>query len=274
MTIQERISEIKQKVAPIQGWVFDEAGAKLYELVRFHTPNGTVVELGSWKGRSTVWLAHAVMDRGDGVVYAVDTWKGTATEEGHQQLLSGYKENQLFEEFRRNLTNAGVYPGVIAIQGDTVEVSNRFPKNLPIGLLFIDACHDYPAVKEDFERWSPMVAEGGYIVFDDVPSWEGPTRFVAELPPSYKIRSIQHNQCIVKKMKESDIRIADILQHLYQKEGPAFVAEAYRELLNREPEEQGLLGHVQLLAGGVGKQGIVSGIVQSAEAAQLYHRGG
>ncbi|UYZ12479.1 class I SAM-dependent methyltransferase [Brevibacillus sp. WF146] len=204
-TLHTRLLEIQAKVAPIQGWVSDQAGMVLYQLTRFYAPTGTVVELGSWKGRSTVWLAHAVKDRGAGRVFAVDTWKGTQNggpdEQTCQAYLKGYQENQLFEEFLQNLANAGVAECVQPLKGDTSAASWHFPRKHPIGLLFIDADHNYEAVKRDFSSWSPMVPAGGYVVFDDVPSWPGPTRLASELPASYRRIYMGWNICVFQKLQ-------------------------------------------------------------------------
>ncbi|WP_274649481.1 class I SAM-dependent methyltransferase [Paenibacillus humicola] len=250
--LHDRFAEIEQMTASIQGWVSDKAGMRLYELARFHAPTGIVAELGSWKGRSTLWLAHGILDRGEGTVFAVDTWRGTETEPGHAELLVGYEENQLFEEFKDNLGKAGVLHLVHPIVGDTVQTARNFQPDLPIGLLFIDACHDYEAVKADFEHWSPLVADNGYIVFDDVPAWPGPTRLVFELPPGYMIRSIWESNCVVKKMHPSDITIADRLRHLMQLsilDREHFIRLFYLEALNREPAEQEKAAGLQTLAG-------------------------
>ena len=68
-----------------------------------------------------------------------------------------------------------------------------WPADRQIGVLFIDADHNYEAVRRDFEFWSPFVAPGGYIVFDDVPNWHGPTRLITELPKWYRFLKAKHN---------------------------------------------------------------------------------
>lgn len=93
-----RLNEIRPQVEPIQGWLEPNAGAVLYQFAALNAPNGNVVELGSWKGRSTAWLAFGVKDRGSGRVVAVDTWAGTRTETEtlHARLLEGYGPDQLY----------------------------------------------------------------------------------------------------------------------------------------------------------------------------------
>jgi MMP 1-O-methyltransferase len=93
--------------AEIQGWFSHESGSMLYYLARERLPAPTIVELGSWKGRSTVWLAAAAADRGDTRVFAVDCWDGRGWP-GYAPLLAGYRPGQLYDEFLQNLARAGV----------------------------------------------------------------------------------------------------------------------------------------------------------------------
>ena len=201
MMLCNRMGQIRSsEVSRIQGWLVPKAGETLYKLVRLHIPIPTVVELGAWKGLSTAWMASALRDRGEGRVYSVDTWKGSPNEELHRVLLSGYAEGQLLEEFKRNLGNIGLTEYVEPICANTVEAARAWPSSRKIGLLFIDASHEYEAVKKDFEAWSPHVGEGGFIVFDDVPGWPGPTRLVSELPAEYRFVYSSANNWICQKL--------------------------------------------------------------------------
>lgn len=199
--LQKRIQFIRMLVQSIQGWIADEAGAVLYQLAREYSPNGVIVELGSWKGRSTTWLAYGAMDRASrGHVYCVDTWKGSDEPE-HEVFLREIAEGELFREFNDNMLTAGVRDYVTPLRGDTVSVSRLWEREKRIGLLFIDAAHDYTSVRADFEYWSPFVEEGGFIVFDDVPTWPGPTLLVSQLPHWFRQVAVSANQWIVQRIK-------------------------------------------------------------------------
>lgn len=184
-SINDRIIEIIHSVEGIQGWMDSTSGAFLYHIARFSAPKPLIVELGSWKGLSTAWLASGIKDRGEGMVYAVDTWKGSPGEDLHQNMLREYEENQLHEEFISNIARLGLSDYVTPVLSDTGLAARKWISQYNeanIGLLFIDASHDYASVRRDFEYWSPMVLPWGFVVFDDVPSWPGPTRVVSELP--------------------------------------------------------------------------------------------
>lgn len=68
------------------------------------------------------------------------------------------------------------------------------------------------------------------------------------------------------------MRLMQILHKLFQLEGYELITELYRELLNREPDAEGLYHHAGQLASGVSKISIMEGMLSSAEARQLYDR--
>ncbi len=197
--VDQRIEEIQALTAPIQGWLNPEAGAAMYNFVRNHAEGGVVVEIGSWKGLSTVWLGCGVKDRGHGRVYCVDTWQGSDEPE-HTRLLQGYGENQLYDEFMANMENVGLSDFIVPIKMTSLEAAGKWEEGPSIGFLHIDAGHEYKYVREDFEIWSPFVKPGGFVVFDDVPNWPGPTQVVWELPRWYRWVGIAPNKWIVQKL--------------------------------------------------------------------------
>lgn len=175
----ERIESIHQMVSSVPGWLERDEGETLYRLARFKAPVPTIVELGSWKGKSTCWLASAVKDRGRGIVHAVDLWNWKPSGKPLDD------PDEVFDEFIGTLRKFELETHVVPIRMKTVDASRKWRRRSPIGLLFIDASHRYAAVREDFEYWSPMVATGGYIAFHDVNTWQGPTKLVSELPKWY-----------------------------------------------------------------------------------------
>jgi len=197
--LEARLEELAASIAPIQGWLDKEAGKFLYRMARFGAPVPNVVELGSWKGRSTAWLASGVRDRGAGRVYAVDTWKGTEGEPILEDLLTGYGEGQLYREFASNLESRGLLEFVEPVRSDTLTAARNWDPAKKIGVLFIDADHSYQAVRADFEFWSPYVEVGGFVVFDDVPGYWGPSRLATELPKWYSMAGMSPNNFIFIK---------------------------------------------------------------------------
>ena len=163
----------------IQGWLADIEGYVLYRLARDGEGSGAIVEIGSWMGRSTAWLAAGSMARGRERVYAVDTFDG-GTEiktEDHSVLR---EQGTTYYTFEDNLERVGLLDHVEPVMADSRAAAARWDGG-PIRLLFIDGDHAYEAVKADLEAWLPHVAPGGYVAFDDVHAhFPGVQRLTAE----------------------------------------------------------------------------------------------
>ena len=147
----------------IEGLLERREGVCLYMLARWGGRLGGVVEIGSWKGRSTWYLARGLADSGSRHrVFAIDPHL-EGTQEAFLQTLDATEIRDRVE------------PRFAAAQ----EV-----RDVPgsIGLLWIDGDHSYKAVRRDFEQWFPLLATGGWIAFHDtVNRWYGPTRLVRRL---------------------------------------------------------------------------------------------
>ena len=145
-------------VSPMQEhWLYAEAKS---------LPDGaTVVEVGSFKGRSTCCLALGC--RGTQKhVFAIDTFKGN---EGD------FKYRPFLQDFLDNLQRCGLSKYVTPVDGRSSEIAKTWRK--PIDLLFIDGSHDYEDVLADFQNFLPYVQPGGVIAFHDViDTWPGVVR--------------------------------------------------------------------------------------------------
>lgn len=162
----------------VPGYLSFWEGVYLFTLGRQATY--PIVEIGSWRGRSTCFLAWG-SSHGYGVpVVAIDTWQGS--EEHH-----GLKELETLEEaFDENIRECGFEHMIRKKKGDSQEV--KIDDIGWIGLLFIDGAHDYNSVRADFERFSPLVKPGGIIAFHDVADYAPEVkRFVRQdLPGGYE----------------------------------------------------------------------------------------
>lgn len=124
----------------IPGWMNGNELEKLGELAN---KSDSVIEVGSWKGRSTkVLLEHCC-----GPVYAVDTWNGSSNDVTRFPA----EVQDVYAEFIRNV---GHYPNLKVVRGRSPEIANGFDGD-NADLVFIDASHDYESVKADLEAWSP-----------------------------------------------------------------------------------------------------------------------
>jgi MMP 1-O-methyltransferase len=137
---------------------------------------GATIEIGSFKGRSTVALGAIARRYGRGPVIAVDPHTGPSVTD---PPLGASRSS--YEEFIANLERAGVR--------DQVQVHRAFSRELargwsgPIRFLWIDGDHTYSGTMEDWRLFSPHLAPGAIIAMHDVlHGYEGPVRvFVEEL---------------------------------------------------------------------------------------------
>jgi len=157
--------ELKKVIGQIQGWLTLKEAITLYNFAKNCRGNGVIVEIGSWKGKSTSCLALGSKSGNKPHIYAIDP---------HRE---GEKAGTL-EEFRKNIKSIKVDDIITQIVRPSQEVAKDF--NHPVEFIFIDGDHDYEMVKLDFDLWFPKVINGGIMAFHDTIGWDGPRRVVSE----------------------------------------------------------------------------------------------
>jgi len=150
--------DVVKVIKDIDGMLRDDEARCLYNLAKNSADN--IVEIGSWKGKSTVCLALGTKEKRHGRVYAVDPHKGIRT-----NCDGLYKGCNTEYEFRDNLKRFNVDDMVVPLIMESKEAARGWDKLL--SLLFIDGAHDYQNVKQDFDLWFPHLSSGGFICFHD-----------------------------------------------------------------------------------------------------------
>ena len=166
------IAEIKKLLEKVDGWISDEEGELLFNLAKNCKGKGVIVEIGSWKGRSTIWLGLGSKQGSQAKVYAVDPHTGSKV---HTEM---YGKVWTFDEFKMNIKMANLSDVVIPVVKTSAEAAKNF--NMPVELIFIDGDHEYDAVKLDFDLWFPKLVDGGIMAFDDTVVAPGPKKVVDE----------------------------------------------------------------------------------------------
>ena len=137
--------------------------ALLYYWINFSQRQaGDVLEIGCWQGRSTIALAQACKDSGNGIVHVVDHFKGNP---GKQIYYVVEKDDlsDLQQIFQRNISNA-VLSEFVSLYAKSVDQVNI---SIKIRLLVIDGEHTYKAVLSDFRRFRNLLTPGAIVIFDD-----------------------------------------------------------------------------------------------------------
>jgi predicted O-methyltransferase YrrM len=154
-------TRVKPLIAEVPGWLTEEEGEALYDLARACTGRGVIVEIGSWKGKSTICLGLGSRAGVSLPIYAVDPH-------------ADYR----FGDFQRNVERAGIADLIRPIASLSQPAAEHFEE--PIELLFVDGSHEFELVLEDFEKWVPKVVDGGWVAFHDTTWTAGPRKVVGE----------------------------------------------------------------------------------------------
>ena len=148
----------------IPGMITPESGKFLYTLCYMQELQGDVVEIGSWQGRSTTFLARAVKESRNGNLYAIDHFCGNVGKEEFY-AVDGSVDN-LKRSFEENISKFKLTDIVNLLDMPNVEASKKL-KDKTIRFLFIDGDHTKAGVKKDIELFFPRLVKGSVVVFDD-----------------------------------------------------------------------------------------------------------
>lgn len=134
-------------------------------------PGLAFLEVGSYCGRSTVWLGGAARECGT-VVFAVDHHRGSeenqAGWEHHDPTVVDARIGKMdtLPFFRATIHDAGLEDVVVAVVGSSPAVARAW--HTPLAFLFIDGGHGQEPARLDYELWTPSVAMGGTLAIHDV----------------------------------------------------------------------------------------------------------
>ena len=162
--------------AEVQGW--HGRHPSLSRLAALPGPK-IVVDVGVWKGESTITMANAMKNNGlNGAVIAVDTWLGSPEHwRGPLSKLFTREHGMpaLYWTFLSNVVRAGLSDYVIPMpQTSTTAAAILRKAGIQPNVVHVDAAHEYREVMNDSEDYWEILAPGGYMIGDDYsPNWPG-----------------------------------------------------------------------------------------------------
>ena len=155
----------------VKGFLSDKEAKKLQELFLNVHHLGSVLEIGTYCGKSTLNFALIAKKIG-GLIYTVDHHTGS---EEHQ-LGEEYHDEDLYDkrlkkfntlpEFLKNLRSSNLDNFIIPIISKSSDASETFSEL--ISLLFIDGGHSLEAALSDYNSWKDKICSGGLLVIHDV----------------------------------------------------------------------------------------------------------
>ncbi len=154
-----------------RGFLPADEGDALYDAANDLGIDGPLLEIGSYCGKSAIYLGTAAEEQGR-VLYALDHHRGSE----ENQLGWDHHEPDLVDEevgkldtlpaFRRAIHDVGLESVVVAIVGDSVQVARHW--DTPLAFLFIDGGHGVQPAQDDYTWWVPKVQIGGLLAIHDV----------------------------------------------------------------------------------------------------------
>lgn len=168
MSSLDAIDKLAQQV---KGFLEPEEGHRLYELALVAAHRGPCLEIGSYCGKSAIYLGRACQEK-NSTLFSIDHHRGS---EEHQpgelyfnpELFNAFSyQVDTLPHFRQTLQMAELEDVVVPL----VSVSAVAARNwaTPLSLVFIDGGHAHDTVLTDYESWSPHIVPGGYLIFHDI----------------------------------------------------------------------------------------------------------
>lgn len=149
------------------GWLHPDEGPFLRDLAL--GCEGPYLEVGSYCGKSTIWLGDAAEANGT-VLFAVDHHQGSPEmAEGNDCYNPGVIDDDGAHDtlggFRRTMRHVGLQDTVVPVVGATSVLAAHWA--IPVGFVFIDAAHDYEGCSLDARTWGHWLRSGGLMAFHD-----------------------------------------------------------------------------------------------------------
>ena len=166
-----RIEEIQKLVEKTKGFLDPAEGNRLFDIALEASRLGPCLEIGSYCGKSAVYLGSACRQSG-GVLFSIDHHRGSE----EQQPGEEYFDPDLFDErsgridtfphFRRTLERAELEDTVIPLVCTSLTAARSWAT--PLSLVFIDGGHALETAWLDYTCWSEYLLSGGYLLIHDI----------------------------------------------------------------------------------------------------------
>jgi predicted O-methyltransferase YrrM len=164
-------SELVKRAEAARGFMPTDEGLALHAAAAAAAGDGPFLEVGSYCGKSALYLGAAARDRGR-ILFSVDHHRGSEENqpgwEWHEPDLVDPAVGLMdtLPVFRRTVHDAGLEKHVVAVVGDSPVVAASW--TTPLAFLFIDGGHGESPARRDYEGWTPHVAPGGLLAIHDV----------------------------------------------------------------------------------------------------------
>ena len=155
----------------VKGFLEKQEAESLYQFAKKYSSLGPCLEIGSYCGKSAVYLGAAVKENNQ-ILYSIDHHKGSEEQQPGQEFF----DPDLLDEtgkgintlpfFLETLDKAGLRDNVVPIVSTSLEASEVWSE--PLAMVFIDGGHSDQAANDDYDVWHPHIIQGGLLAIHDV----------------------------------------------------------------------------------------------------------
>jgi len=169
----EMNSRVREVAVRAKGFLDEEEGLLLFKLALDASRLAPCFEVGSYCGKSAIFLAEGCRITGKHVLFSVDHHRGSEEQQPGQE----YYDDELFDAelgrvdtfrpFVKNVDEAGLRDWVVPIVSTSERLGSCWP-GVRLGLVFVDGGHGEQDVRRDVSVWSARLVSGGYLCVHDL----------------------------------------------------------------------------------------------------------
>ena len=158
-------------IEKVKGFLDPLEGEALYTYSKTATEAGPALEIGSYCGKSAVYIGLAVKEN-DEKLYSVDHHKGSE----EQQPGEEYFDPDLIDKTRKGIDTLPFFLDTIRksdLEGFVIPVVSTSEEayadlKLEFSFIFIDGGHSEEAAQKDYKLWQNRLFVGGLLAIHDV----------------------------------------------------------------------------------------------------------
>ena len=164
--------EIDQElVNSVKGFLDEDEGRCLYEIALKAGSKGPCLEIGSYCGKSTLYLGAACRNK-NSILFSIDHHRGSEEQQPGEEYFDPDLFNpqtgqvDTFREFKTTIERAGIEDTIVPIVCRSEVAARRWAT--PLSLIFIDGGHSIEAAYNDYNSWAGHIIPGGYLLIHDI----------------------------------------------------------------------------------------------------------